>query len=697
MIRRSISPQFKQMIGISRSCIPPILSHITNHTFPPASIFSRSNSPRILHFNNLSITSIKHFTTITRRKQQSQPNTPQDKSRLTKSHLLLNTKNPISRMLVHIKWPLIRNNRPFSIDDISAFISWMVMGNVLWIILGTTTFGLFTMYSIHTFDNIWNTIKGEGAKHDDEDEDNKENGQKKIDFSKADHSILGFITASILCQGLGINFEFKKGNVLPEWKDGMLRFKDFNVYTINESNHSSIEEGSNDEVMLNSLDFTANIQAMNISLSFKKWYEGNGLIDELEIYGMNAKVHKNLNNNNEILSEKINSKSKQSPFNSMALSFSRYNEHQSLQNDINDHYYDELKSIRQSKQSSFIDSNYELNNIKIHDTYIEVYEHSLVDNKLISPFKITIFNCDLPRLRGNKLLVDFFNANNVTGLINDSMFTIHKRQEYQSMNNSDDNRMVTFKLDGINMGSVSKDNSQLKFNWIVNGKAQIVADIRLPSLDGDEVESNFNISNEYKKFSNVILNIFSELANATLSSSSSSNSNRDLDINNDAGIDDTPLLKSAFAAIFQTFTNNEKNQDHNNSGDSISEYVLVNVKVKFFDLKASLPKQLPMASSTFIPFISLHDLRSLISYINDENSSLVPIVIKTTVIEKLSDLYNAQDLSQTKIFDVIISDIYDDLLKLVKLNEKRIIEEKSSLWSHSIASQLILLGLGVMA
>ncbi|KAK7686880.1 hypothetical protein QCA50_009956 [Cerrena zonata] len=85
------------------------------------------------------------------------------------------------------------------------------MGNVLWIILGTTTFGLVTMYSIHTFDNIWDTISAKNNGDDDDDNDD----EKTI----SDQSVLGYITGSILSQGLGIKFEFKKGSVLPEWKD----------------------------------------------------------------------------------------------------------------------------------------------------------------------------------------------------------------------------------------------------------------------------------------------------------------------------------------------------------------------------------------------------------------------------------------------------------------------------------------------
>lgn len=109
-----------------------------------------------------------------------------------------------------------------------------------------------------------------------------------------------------------------------------------------------------------------------------------------------------------------------------------------------------------------------------------------------------------------------------------------------------------------------------------------------------------------------------------------------------------------------------------------------------YDLKASLPQVLPRTNNG-IPFISLTDLRSLISFINTENQ---PITIKSTVIEKITDLSNIQHLGQTKMFDYIMGDAYEELTNLVRDDARRIINEKS--WSNSIATQLLLLGLGAM-
>lgn len=555
----------------------------------------------------------------------------------TKSQLLAQSSSALSRMWVHIKWPLTRNDRPFSIDDFSAFASWLVMGNVLWIILGTTTFGLVTMYSVHTFDNVWKTIKG-----DDDDE-------KRV---QKDDSFLGYLTGAILSQGLGVKFVFEKGNILPQLTDGMLKFKNLQVL--------SLDSPETEEQNLN---FSASIQELNLTLSFKKWYEGSGLIYNLEVLGMHAKVYKN--DTRPIPDSDIAQKKAVIPFSSLALSFSRFNDANTM-NDLNEHNYEELQSVK-PKKLSLIDSDYDFANVKVHDSFIELYE-----NHEEKPFKITIFNCDLPRLRGNRLLIDFFNANNVTGAVNNSMFTIHKHQSFV-----DEDNVVRFKLDGIDMESLSRANPQLKFNWIVNGKAEVVADIRLPALDGTKPEAPVPMGGFFQQ-------ILNELMAVTSAPKESSEEN-------EAG--NNNLIKGAITALYETFTTRKEVEE---PLQNESEYVIVNVKVKFFDLKATLPLHLPMASSAPVPFVTLQNLRSLIAFINDSEARS-PLVIKTTVIEKLSDLYHLENLSQTRVFDAIVSDIYDDLMRMIKLDEKRIIEEKSNLWSHSVASQLLLLGLGVLA
>lgn len=577
--------------------------------------------------------------------EESKPKNPES-SKVTKKILLAQNSSAISRLWVHIKWPLTRNDRPLTMDDLSAFASWLVMGNLLWIILGTTTFVFVAMYLLDTMDKFWESLKSATSNSDGRKEPTSKSKSR-------DKSLIGELAGSVLSHGLGLKFSFESGNVLPEFDEGMLKFKNVKVFLKSSSKSDS-------------LLFSATISLLNLSLSFKKWYEGNGLIYNMEIFGMKAQVHRT----HELLEAEMLAPDQDiTTFNSMALSFSKYNDTHNVQNDLNEHSYSELESVTKDKHISLFDPDYNLAIVKIHDSIIELYEN---DDQ--TPFRITIFNCDLPRLRGNRLLIDFFNADNVTGTVNNSMFTIHKHQTLANSENT-----VRFKLDGIDMGSLSKANPQLKFNWLVSGKAEIVADIRLPDFDALEAEKNA-LATPSVGFFQWIMDEIKDLTQPRVSSSASPEH-------------DEGLFKGAISALYETFS---RPLEAEKTSLQELDYVIVNVTVKFRNLKATLPPYLPMASSAPIPFVTLQNLRSLISYINALNSD-APLVIKTTVIEKLSDMYNLDIISQTRVFDTIVSDIYDDFSRMIKMDEKRIMDERSQLWSHSVVSQLLLLGIGALA
>lgn len=55
------------------------------------------------------------------------------------------------RLRIRFKWHTIRQIRPFNIDEISAFFSWIVLGHLAWIILGTTTFFSLAIWFVNTF------------------------------------------------------------------------------------------------------------------------------------------------------------------------------------------------------------------------------------------------------------------------------------------------------------------------------------------------------------------------------------------------------------------------------------------------------------------------------------------------------------------------------------------------------------------
>ena len=74
---------------------------------------------------------------LIRRTHSLKPNSPH---RPTREELLSAASTRWERFRVRLMWFFIRGWRRFNADDLSAFASWFVLGNTLWILIGTTTF-----------------------------------------------------------------------------------------------------------------------------------------------------------------------------------------------------------------------------------------------------------------------------------------------------------------------------------------------------------------------------------------------------------------------------------------------------------------------------------------------------------------------------------------------------------------------------
>jgi distribution and morphology protein 31 len=78
------------------------------------------------------------------------PQMPKLPHRPTKEELLAAATGFWSRLKVRFKWFSIRSSRPWNIDDWSAFVSWFVLGNIVWMLVGTTTFLSLVIFTINT-------------------------------------------------------------------------------------------------------------------------------------------------------------------------------------------------------------------------------------------------------------------------------------------------------------------------------------------------------------------------------------------------------------------------------------------------------------------------------------------------------------------------------------------------------------------
>ncbi|WPK23893.1 hypothetical protein PUMCH_001143 [Australozyma saopauloensis] len=193
------------------------------------------------------------------------------KTHLTKEQLLATANNVFSRLRIRLKWLLKKLNRPLNTDDYSALFSWLVVGNAVVLIVGTTTFVLLLIFTA-------NTVFAQ------------EFVARKLGE---------FMTKN---SNLEVTFEHA---IVPGWKDGKIAFKKCFV-SRRPKMVRSFKKSSQADAYAKSLDlaeeeveavddgnytqFDLTIEEVTVSLSFLKWMNGTGIIDTMEINGLRGVV-----------------------------------------------------------------------------------------------------------------------------------------------------------------------------------------------------------------------------------------------------------------------------------------------------------------------------------------------------------------------------------------------------------------------
>ncbi|RAH72717.1 mitochondrial distribution and morphology protein [Aspergillus aculeatinus CBS 121060] len=361
--------------------------------------------------------------------------------RPSKEELLAAANGFWSRLKVRFKWFSIRSVRPFNLDEITALFSWVLLGHVVWVVLGTTTFFSLLIIAINTV--------------------------------FAQETLAGWI-GNYLTKSSGVKVVFESA-IVPKWRDGVITFKNVFVSRRPGQGTGNVTKGSSktaaavaaaaalggepshelpdqrtpsDEVDTNYTQFDVSIETVNVTLSFTKWINGKGLLRDVEVRGIRGVIDR------------------------------RYV-----------HWSDDdldPKSYRHEHHPG----DFEIDSFRMSDVLVTVYQPDG-----FRPFPVSIFSCDLPQLRKQWLLYDFMSANMMSGSFDNSLFTIHPRQTHgftgaQLDSVTEDGKSSPWKkhsrirVDGLNIDHLNR-GVQGPFSWIHEGTVDIVADIMFPA-ENDE-------------------------------------------------------------------------------------------------------------------------------------------------------------------------------------------------------------------
>ncbi|KAJ3505041.1 hypothetical protein NLJ89_g7620 [Agrocybe chaxingu] len=297
-----------------------------------------------------------------------------------------------ARLRVRFKWFTVRGFRRFNADDISAFVTWFVMSQTLWILIGTTTF----------FSVIFATINSLRLQ------------------SYVARAISDYLTSET---GITIIFETA---IVPKWKDSRLSFK--NVYVSRRpsdpsssststspstaqghmaavgydvSNHPAYHHVGEDEDELedrhfededvNYTMFDLNIDSVDVTLSLKRWLDGKGLVESAVVRGVRGVVD-------------------------------RRNVFWDPDNPLDPALF------RHTSQPG----DFELESLQLEDVLVTVYQPGD-----FRPYTSSIFRADIRTFRKRWMFYDFLCAENVVGQFDNCLFSLHKPQSIGRTNEKD--------------------------------------------------------------------------------------------------------------------------------------------------------------------------------------------------------------------------------------------------------------------
>lgn len=527
------------------------------------------------------------------------------------------------RIRGNIKWFLIRNKkRPFSKDEIGTLFSWLLITQIVWLILKTTTvlsLLLLTFNTVFAKEMVAQTIG------------------KLINYFSGD---------------IAINFQ---DALIPEWKSGFIKFK-------------NVQLDTSDNQENNILEFHLAFHEIEINLSLKKWLQGHGLIHDVKVFGIRG---------NTIINYK--------------------------------EVGDDIKK-QQLLLNWFKNPNYTLMNVNITDSKFNVIEK--FDNGAESTnYKIRIFNLDISGLRFNQLLTDFLKANVITGSINNSLFTFHKRQHKLSYMEdlkedlSSWDRITRLRLNTINVNDLGLNKTKA-FNWIEDGDVDLIADIMIPR----EIENPE--SQESEKYIMLDLKFKFKDLKGSLPKEAPALSNGDQIISLEelkpvisfVNLQRILYRTNDYAANDIENIVNDENDEHpfNKSVPNVSikrKKSYPNITVLQSNATKTSDSETVDSDMTAQPHESQTQTDSVqqnVSYSYDSSSASTDdkneLVLHCRLVKNVKDLENMILFQETGIYDQVSMELYVDLIKTVEEWEYKNKDEWMKEWGTTFASQLLLFG-----
>jgi distribution and morphology protein 31 len=548
--------------------------------------------------------------------------------RPTKEELLAAATGFWQRLGVRFKWFSIRSARPFRIDEIFAFLSWIFWGHVLWVVIGTTTFFSLLILALNTV-FAQETLAGRVGE---------------------------YLTKS---SGLKVVFE---SAIVPTWKDGVITFR--NVFVSRRpgktrTRERAVSKGSSTEAAAaaaaatqvakdeydpdedtNYTQFDVTIDTVNVTLSFTKWFNGKGLLQDVEVRGVRGVVDRTFV-----------------------------------------HWTDENIDPKSYRHTHNI-GDFEIDDFKMSDVLLTLYQPNN-----FRPFTISIFSCELPRLRKQWLFYDFLSATTMSGSFDNSLFTIHPVQAHGHTGVAMDGgasigdprqwkKQSRLRLDGLKIDHLNRGvNGPL--SWIQEGNVDIVADITIPRDDNEGIVKA--VADFYDRIEASVANVQTPFHN---------NKDRGMDYDVIDNNDHEPSTDAyrTHENTSPSFPSSSSSSTPSNENPSDSRFIIFDLRVHLNDVRASVPlftKDLSYVNNALV--------RPIVAYINSKRA-FIPVHCR--VVKQQSEFDGSWTIFDSGLLDDLSKETYEafsrDITDADRTSRRM---RKVGLWTLQVAAQALFIGL----
>lgn len=429
--------------------------------------------------------------------------------------------------------------------------------------------------------------------------------------------------------------------IVPKWGDGVITFKNVFVSRRPGQGSGKVSKGSSttaaaaaamandrangtgslstqeleltEEDDTNYTQFDLSLNTVNVTLSFTKWFNSKGLLRDVEVKGVRGVIDR--------------------------TSVHHPSEHVDPRTYKHDHN----------------PGDFEIDSFKLEDLLVTIHQPLS-----FRPFSISVFSCDLPRLRRQWLFYDFLSAHTVSGSFDESLFTIHPRQTHGLINSQLGGELDRWKkhsrlrIDGLNIDHLNR-GVEGPFSWIHEGNVDIVADIMFP-VDSDESIAK-------------VMSDFYDRMEATVTA----NRHRGPAVTTLDHADSTTSIPASPGT-----------SDSETSDDR--RFLVMDLRVHLNDVRAAVPlfnKDLSYVNNALI--------RPIVAYINSRKA-FIPVHCR--VVKHVSEFDGSWTIFDSGLMEDLSAETYEAFAKDVKDDQARLRRfKKVGLWSLQIAVQALFMGM----